>query len=130
MSDIELPLLLLVEDEYFTREMVGNALRDGGFEVAVAHSGEEGIALLDEPRTFRGVVTDVDLGGRISGWAVARHARGVVAETSIVYMTGESAGQWMIEGVPLSILVTKPFADAQIVTAITGLLNSPLLGAA
>jgi CheY-like chemotaxis protein len=75
MSEHQLPLLLLVEDEHFTQEMVEAALRDSGFELAVARTGEEGILLLEETRSFRGVVTDIDLGGDISGWAVARRAR-------------------------------------------------------
>jgi poly(3-hydroxybutyrate) depolymerase len=66
----------------------------------------------------------------MGGWAVARHARGLGADTSIVYVTGASAGQWMMQGVPLSIMVSKPFADAQIVAAMTGLLNGPAIGAA
>lgn len=129
MSVHQLPLLLLVEDEHFIREMVEGALRDSGFERAVARTGEEGILLLEETRSFRGVVTDIDLGGDISGWAVARRARESGSDTSIVYMTGGSAGQWMTHGVPLSVLVTKPFAEGQIVTAITGLLNGPPISA-
>ena len=42
MSELQLPLLLLVEDEVFTRDLVGTALREGGFDIAVANSGEEG----------------------------------------------------------------------------------------
>jgi DNA-binding response OmpR family regulator len=129
MSEHQLPLLLLVEDEHFTRELVEGALRDSGFELAVARTGEEGIVLLEETRSFRGVVTDIDLGGDINGWAVARRARELGSDTSIVYMTGGSAGQWMTHGVPLSVLVTKPFAEGQIVTAITGLLNGPPVSA-
>ena len=130
MPGFDLPLLLLVENEYFTRDMVEHALRDGGFDLAIATSGEEAFSLLDEPRSFVGVVTDVDLGGSADGWAVARHARSAASDTSIVYMTGGSAGQWLIQGVPLSVLVTKPFAEAQIVSAITTLLNTPTLPAA
>jgi DNA-binding response OmpR family regulator len=39
-------------------------------------------------------------------------------------MTGAAADQWASHGVPNSILLTKPFAPAQLVTAISNLLNS------
>ena len=39
-------------------------------------------------------------------------------------MTGTEAEQWASHGVPNSILLTKPFAPAQLVTAISQLLNA------
>jgi hypothetical protein len=39
-------------------------------------------------------------------------------------MTGAAADQWAIQGVPNSLLLTKPFAPAQLVTAISNLLNT------
>ena len=41
----------------------------------------------------------------------------------VVYMTGDSAAEWDSIGVPNSILLTKPFAPAQLVTALSQLLN-------
>jgi hypothetical protein len=40
----------------------------------------------------------------------------------IVYMTGAAAGDWA-SNVPNSILLNKPFAPAQLVTAVSQLLN-------
>jgi hypothetical protein len=42
----------------------------------------------------------------------------------VVYMTGAAADEWAIQGVPNSILLAKPFAPAQLVTAISNLLNA------
>jgi len=39
-------------------------------------------------------------------------------------MTGASADKYASHGVPNSILLTKPFAPAQLVTAVSQLLNS------
>jgi hypothetical protein len=39
-------------------------------------------------------------------------------------MSGGAAEQWASHGVPNSILLTKPFAPAQLVTAISQLLNA------
>jgi hypothetical protein len=38
-------------------------------------------------------------------------------------MTGASAHDWGSKGVPNSVLLTKPFANAQVVTAVSQLLN-------
>ena len=42
----------------------------------------------------------------------------------VVYMSGESAEDWTSQGVPNSIVLAKPFALAQLVTAVSQLLNS------
>jgi two-component system cell cycle response regulator CpdR len=39
-------------------------------------------------------------------------------------MSGEHAEEWASKGVPNSIMLAKPFAPAQLVTAVSNLLNS------
>lgn len=39
-------------------------------------------------------------------------------------MTGAATDEWARLGVPKSILLTKPFAPAQLVTAVSQLLNT------
>ena len=39
-------------------------------------------------------------------------------------MTGAAADEWASKGVPNSILLQKPFAPAQLVTAVSNLLNT------
>jgi DNA-binding response OmpR family regulator len=73
---------------------------------------------------YRALVTDINLKGRMTGWDVARKARELHPEFPIVYMTGGAAEDWGSQGVPNSILLVKPFAPAQLVTAVSQLLNS------
>ena len=58
------------------------------------------------------------------GWEVAKRAREIDPEFPIVYMTGASADDYGSLGVPNSILLTKPFAPAQLVPAVSQLLNA------
>ncbi len=118
-------LLLIVEDEQIIRELLSVALEDDGYEVMVAETGEEAVALLDKHKNARGVITDVRLGGKrkLSGWDVARHARELNPDIAVVYMSGDSASEWTAQGVPKSVMVAKPFAMSQISTAIANLLN-------
>jgi DNA-binding response OmpR family regulator len=121
----ELLVIMVVEDDQAIQTMVEVALADGGFEPAIAASGEEAVTLLKGGSTkYRALVTDINLAGTMDGWEVARRAREIDPEFPVVYMTGASADQWGSRGVPNSILLTKPFAPAQLVTAVSQLLNA------
>lgn len=117
--------ILVVEDEVFIQTLVEDALIEGGYRVNVISSGDEALKCLDvqEPE-FQALVTDVNLGSnKIDGWQLARKAREINPELPIVYMTGDSAADWASRGVPNSVLLSKPFAPAQLVTAVSQLLN-------
>ena len=60
----------------------------------------------------------------MDGWEVARHAREIDPALPVVYMNGGSAEDWGSKGVPNGIVLAKPFAPAQLVTAISQLLNA------
>lgn len=118
-------LILLVEDEVLIHNLLQEVLEEGGFDVIVASSAEDALKVIDDDGQYRALVTDVNLGSdKLDGWAIARHAREKIPELPIVYMTGDSAADWGAQGVPNSILITKPFAPAQIVTAVSQLLNA------
>src|ERR1700760_715348 len=90
----------------------------------MATSGADAIKLLQaDASKYRAVLTDINLNGNITGWEVAKRARELNPEIPVVYMTGAGADQWPSQGVPNSVLLNKPFAPAQVVTAISQLLN-------
>jgi CheY-like chemotaxis protein len=123
---VENPLVILVvEDDHLIQSLVEDALSDGGFETAFASSGERAMEMLDASEVkFRALVTDINLGrDKLSGWEVARHAREINPDLPVVYMSGDSAEDWASKGVPHSIMLAKPFAPAQLITAVSQLLN-------
>jgi len=121
----DLLVVLVVEDDAPVQTIVEEALADGGFEPAIAASGEEAVTLLNGNKgKYRALVTDIQLRGVIEGWEVAKRARQIDPELPIVYMTGGNAAEWPSHGVPNSILLTKPFAPAQLVTAVSQLVNA------
>jgi DNA-binding response OmpR family regulator len=100
------------------------ALVNEGFEPAIAASGEEAITLLRSDRNnYRALITDIRLLGRIDGWKVARIAREIDPTFPVIYITGEGADRWASQGVSGSVLLEKPFAPADLMTAILQLLN-------
>ena len=72
---------------------------------------------------FSGVVTDIRLGSGPTGWDVARRARELVPGIPVVYVSGDSAYEWDSRGLPNSVMIRKPFVTAQVLTAISTLLN-------
>jgi CheY-like chemotaxis protein len=118
-------LILVIEDDQAIQGIVEDTLTDGGFEPAIAASGEEAVTLLKSGSSaYRALVTDINLRGTMDGWEVARQAREIDPAFPVIYVTGAAADQWASQGVPNSVLLTKPFAPAQLVTAIAQLLNA------
>ena len=119
------PPVLVIEDDQAIQGLIEDALTEAGFESDISPSGEEALNLLVARKGhYRALVTDINLLGRINGWEVARAAREIDPVFPIVYMSGVEAELWTSKGVPNSIMLTKPFAPAQLVTAVSNLLNS------
>lgn len=117
--------VFVVEDEEAILHVLEDALQDGGFAIVKATSGEDAIKTLEQDiRNYKALVTDINLSGVITGWDVAKHARELNERIPVVYMTGASAHEWASKGVPNSLLMPKPFAVAQVVTAVSQLVNA------
>jgi len=120
----ELPVILVIEDENAVQDIVEGALTEGGFAADILSSGEEALTVFKgRLKEYKALVTDVALKGRLNGWEVAAQIREVDPGFPVVYMSGARADEWASKGVPNSIMLTKPFAPAQLVTAVSQLLN-------
>lgn len=118
--------VLLVEDEPLIRMDVESALIEAGFAVVEASNGTDAIRTFGEHSgAINAVITDIRLGHGPSGWDVARHIREAASTMPVVYVSGDSAGDWSSQGVPNSVMISKPFAFSQLITAISTLLNQP-----
>jgi CheY-like chemotaxis protein len=84
----ELPLILVIEDEYFLQADLEKVLTEAGFATDIVSSGEEALTLLmgglKRPRVL---VRDVRLKGRLNGWEVARRIREKDPFFPVVYVT-------------------------------------------
>jgi DNA-binding response OmpR family regulator len=121
----ELPVILAVEDEELLQTVVHDALEEGGFDVVISASADEALTLFhSEVAKYSALVSDVNLKGAKNGWELARQVREIDPAFPVVYITGAAADEWGSQGVPNSILLQKPFAPAQLVTAVYQLLSS------
>ena len=121
----DLPVILVIEDEDLIQVMIEDALSEGGFATDIVASGEEALALFRGGlKNYKALVTDIGLKGQLNGWEVAAQIREANPGFPVVYMSGAHADEWASRGVPHSIMLAKPFASAQLVTAVSQLLNS------
>ncbi len=117
-------MVLLVEDEPLIIDVLDDALTDSGYEVVKAKDGTDALKEIESDASrFRAIVTDIRLGSGPDGWAIGRRAREIVPNMPIVYMSGDSTHEWASMGVPGSVMLAKPFAAAQVVTAVSMLVT-------
>ncbi len=69
------PVVLVVEDEVLIRMAIADYLRDCAYTVIEAGKAEEALELFAAAVTVDVVFTDVNLGGEMNGFALARWVR-------------------------------------------------------
>jgi DNA-binding response OmpR family regulator len=126
MTTTQAAAVLYVEDEDLIRELVVEILEEAGFEVVVAADGTAACDVLDRKleQRLRALITDINLGGGLDGWAVARHARELNGALPVIYVTGAHGRDWRSKAVPNSLMIAKPFTPTQLVHAISSLLET------
>ena len=107
--------VLLVEDDPLIREFVVEALREAGYHVIHASTGEEALEWCKR-RAADVLVTDVRLPGQVDGWQIAERFREQDPELPVVYATGFSPST--PRPVPGSRIVRKPFHPDEIVRTV------------
>lgn len=116
--------MLLAEDEPLVSLAAQDALEAGGFTVLAVDSGLAALAVVESRfAELAGLITDIRIGSGPSGWEIAVRVRELNPDIAVVYATGDSAHEWSARGVPKSVVVQKPYASAQLVTAISTLLT-------
>ena len=107
--------VLVVEDDFFVRCDIALSLREAGYEVLEAESGEEAIALYQSGMTIDMVLTDISLGGTATGWDVAQRFRSKQSDMPVIYTSGQEIDRDRC--VPGSVFVAKPYQHIDILSA-------------
>jgi PAS domain S-box-containing protein len=117
--------IFLVEDEEAMREVAARILRRNGFDVVeVASAGEALTRLAEIPCHL--LVTDVIM-PKMSGLDLARAAREIRPDLSVLFMSGYSEGvldAGALGDEPVT-LVQKPFSEEALVVAVNAKLAEP-----
>ena len=106
--------ILVVDDESFVRELLGEILEAEQCDVYLAESGSEALSLFRETK-FDGIFTDVGMPG-MSGWELAREIRQINKNIPIAVITGwgEAVGSNEQKAAGVDWVIAKPFTADRI----------------
>ena len=106
--------MLVVDDEDFVRELLGEILEGENCVVYLAESGSEALSMFRD-REFDAVFTDIGMPG-MSGWELAREIREINASIPIAVITGwgEAVASHEQKAAGVDWVVPKPFTADRI----------------
>lgn len=115
--------ILLVEDEAKTASYLQKGLAENGYQVAVAHDGNDGL-YLGVSEDFDLVVLDIMLPGR-DGWSVITALRKAGKAMPVLFLTAKDAVDDRVKGLQLGAddYLVKPFAFSEFLARIQCLLR-------
>ncbi|WP_313740225.1 response regulator [Pseudomonas sp.] len=114
--------VLLVDDDHLVRDLLGDVLRQYGYRVRQAHSGEQALALLDEQIDV--LLTDFAM-PEFNGGQLASAVRERFPSLPVVFLTGYPE----LEGLdlPTSLVMQKPVQPQVLAQALKDLLAVPVV---
>ncbi len=116
--------ILVVDDEREILELVPAILRDEGYRVSSAISGDVALMILEQGLPFQLLITDIAMPGLLDGYALARKARELRPEMSFIYMTG-FAGMASVRsrGAPYGEMIIKPWTTQRLLDAVGAIVR-------
>jgi DNA-binding response OmpR family regulator len=106
MSDAPAPTVLIVEDEPMIRLTIADEYRDKGWQVLEADRGEAAVDTLSANH-IDVLLTDIRLGGALTGWDVAEAWRKQRPDGPVIYVSGN--GREPSRQVTGSLFFSKPY---------------------
>jgi len=118
--------ILLVEDERKVANFVARALRENGFQVEVAGTGELALKLASR-MTFDAILLDIRL-PTVSGIQVCRELRDSGVESPVLMLTARTLVEHRVEGLDSGAddYLTKPFAVSELLARVRALTRRGL----
>jgi two-component system, OmpR family, response regulator len=117
-------IVLIVEDDDLQREVLASVLRDAGYTVVEAGTGEAALeALRSNQAGIDWLYTDIRLPGAVDGWRVADEFRFGHPARPVIYASG-----YPMDGkrcVSWSRFLPKPFRATQLLEIIHDLRSEP-----
>ncbi len=114
------PIVLIVEDDPITQEILARYLHQAGFGVLLASDGEDALMLLRQTGSLISwVVTDIHLPGMINGWVVGAEFHLTHPFRPVIYTSASKleAHKRAAGGV----FLPKPYCPALLVALVTEL---------
>lgn len=111
--------VLVVEDDALLRLDLVDTFQTAGYEVLEAANAEGALRHLRDGKRIDVVVTDIQLGGDLTGWDVAEKFRAAHADALIIYVSGNADSH--ARRVAGSVFFSKPCRTWDILKVCRGL---------
>jgi CheY-like chemotaxis protein len=117
-------VILIVEDDVFTRDMAEMMIRDWGHQTLLASDVDEALSLLRSPQHIDALFTDIYLKTAVLGGCdLARQAIKLRPELRVLYTTGNTVTDKMkalfVKG---TRCLVKPYEEHQLQASVEDLL--------
>lgn len=116
--------VLVVEDEDMVRDFVCGQIRDLGYTVYSASTGQQALELLSHDMAFDLLFTDIMMPGGINGRELAEQAQAVRPDLQVVFTSGYSDDVIMRDGClePGTHLLKKPYRRGELAAVLRAAL--------
>ena len=111
---VEMPTVLVVEDETLIRELVAEELEEAGYSVVVTNNADQAIAILEARQDIHLVFTDIDMPGSMDGLKLAAAVRDRWPPVHIIITTGKVRP---LEIPANALFIPKPYVGENVVAA-------------
>lgn len=117
--------ILIVEDDESVREIPAQILRDQGYDVVEAETGDKALRHLKDDGRFDLLFTDVVLPGGMNGAEIAAEALRIQPGIKVLYTTGYSENAVIHHGqLDTGVtLITKPYQRVELLRMVRDLLE-------
>ncbi len=120
------PEILFVDDQKDVLEIGVLTLRQEGYRVTPAASGDIALVILEQHIRYRLLITDVVLPGVLDGFALAHKAKQLVPGIAIVYTTGYGGIiNVRSQGAPYGEVLSKPWKAANLLGLVGRTIGAP-----
>jgi PAS domain S-box-containing protein len=118
VAEANLQHVLLIDDEEGIRKVMSIALRDAGYVVWIAKSGEQGLEIFRRELPAL-VITDIKMPG-MDGIEVLRRIKELQTDSEVIIITGHGEMELAISALHLeaSDFITKPIHDEALFVAL------------
>ena len=111
---VEMPTVLVVEDEILIRELVAEEREVAGYTIVIATDADQAIAILEARQDIHLVFTDIDMPGSMDGLKLAAAVRDRWPPVHIIITTGKVRP---LEIPANALFIPKPYVGENVVAA-------------
>jgi two-component system, response regulator PdtaR len=112
---VQMPVVLVVEDETLIRELVAEELELAGYTIVIADDADQAIAILEARQDIQLVFTDINMPGSMDGLKLAAAVRDRWPPVHIIITSGKVRP---LEIPANAVFIPKPYVGEHVVAAV------------